>query len=194
MSKTVTVQVSDALLDQAEAAATRQQTDVDDVFTGWLAAGMTATALDQLVEPADKRARQQAPLDDHPVDLAVLLPRAPGDLSDAEVVALDEQLRTYRRQLVRKAQSITDWLAQGGLSDADTEVSHLLKVQSAMLYAIGYDNKTEVLEVVFNSGGIYRYFHVPAHVYRELVEAESKGQYMWTNVFNLYPYVRLRRT
>jgi hypothetical protein len=125
--------------------------------------------------------------------LAKLLQRAPGDLSDAEVVALDEQLRAYRRQLVHKAQAVTDWLAQGRLGDADTEVTQLLKVQSAMLYAIGYDAKTEVLEVVFNSGGIYRYFHVPAHLYRELVEAESKGQYMWTNVFNLYPYVRLHR-
>jgi hypothetical protein len=193
MSKTVTLQVPDALLEHAEAIAMRQQTDVDNIFTGWLAAGMTAAALDHLVEPADKVDAQQAPLDDQPVDLAELLQQAPGDLSDGEVVTLDEQLRTYRLQLVRKAQAITDWLAQGGLSDEGAAVTYLVKVESAMLYAIGYDPKTEVLEAVFNSGGIYRYFHVPAPVYQELVAAESKGQYMWTNVFNLYPYVRLRR-
>ncbi|RIK39833.1 MAG: KTSC domain-containing protein [Chloroflexi bacterium] len=91
------------------------------------------------------------------------------------------------------AQAITDWLTIGGLREIETEVAQLVTVRSTMLYAIGYNAATETLEVVFNSGGIYRYFHVPPDVYRGLVAAESKGRYMWSNVFNLYPYVRLRR-
>jgi len=61
-----------------------------------------------------------------------------------------------------------------------------------MLYAVGYDPKTQTLEVVFNSGGIYRYADVPPQVYEDLLQTDSKGRYMWMNVLNLYPFERLR--
>jgi len=68
----------------------------------------------------------------------------------------------------------------------------LIQVESSMIYAVGYDEETQILEVVFNSGGIYRYFDVPKEVYEGLLAAESKGRYMRANVIDLYPYEQVR--
>ena len=68
----------------------------------------------------------------------------------------------------------------------------LIKVESSMVYAVGYDEEAETLEVVFNSGGIYHYFEVPKEVYEGLLAAESKGRYMHASVIDVYPYARVR--
>ncbi len=72
-------------------------------------------------------------------------------------------------------------------------VAALAKVDSTMLYAIGYDEGTQTLETIFYSGGIYRYFGVPRDIYDGLQAAPSKGRYMWANVINRFPYERVRR-
>jgi hypothetical protein len=51
-------------------------------------------------------------------------------------------------------------------------------VESSMIQAAGYDEKSSTLEVVFNSGKTYRYFEVPKTVYLELMESNSKGSYI----------------
>lgn len=68
----------------------------------------------------------------------------------------------------------------------------LTEVESSMVHAVGYDEESQILEVVFNSGGIYRYFNVPEEIYEGLLEAESKGRYMHANVIDLYPYKRVK--
>jgi len=72
-------------------------------------------------------------------------------------------------------------------------IKQLTKVESRMLYAVGYDEETRTLEVVFTTGGIYRYFNIPKEVHEGLMVAESKGHYMHTHVLNSYPYERIRR-
>lgn len=62
-----------------------------------------------------------------------------------------------------------------------------------MVYAIGYEVETQTLDVVFLSGGIYRYHNVPESVYQGLLAAESKGRFMWAKVIDVYPYERIRR-
>src|ERR1700760_2274335 len=42
-------------------------------------------------------------------------------------------------------------------------------VESSCIDSVGYDN--EVLEVRFNNGGVYRYFEVPAKLYRQFLAA-----------------------
>ena len=69
----------------------------------------------------------------------------------------------------------------------------LQTVDSSMLYAIGYDQATQALEVVFHTGGIYRYEGVPQAVYDELMAAPSRGRYMRQQVFGKYAYQRLHR-
>lgn len=66
----------------------------------------------------------------------------------------------------------------------------LIPVESSMVHAVGYDEETRCLEVVFNSGRVYCYEDVPPEVFRELLEAESKGSYMRACIIDVYPYRR----
>lgn len=55
-------------------------------------------------------------------------------------------------------------------------------VESSNLASVGYDEKNEILEIEFNNGGVYQYFDVPEHIYEELMNADSHGQYFDRNV------------
>ncbi|HSF75534.1 MAG TPA: KTSC domain-containing protein [Microcoleus sp.] len=66
-------------------------------------------------------------------------------------------------------------------------------VESSMIQAVGYDEKSSTLEVVFNSGKTYRYFEVPKTVYLELMESDSKGSYMLSDVIDCFPYEQVKK-
>lgn len=57
-------------------------------------------------------------------------------------------------------------------------------VQSQALNSVGYDPDACVLEVEFESGAVYRYFDVPAHLYASLMTAASHGEYFARHVRN----------
>ena len=63
---------------------------------------------------------------------------------------------------------------------------NLKKVNSSMVYAIGYDSKSKTLEIVFQSGKTWIYEEVPKKVYKELVNASSIGSYMRSNIIGFY--------
>ena len=63
----------------------------------------------------------------------------------------------------------------------------LIKVDSSMVYAIGYDEQAQVLEVVFKRSGVYRYRDVPKDVYDELMQSDSIGSYMRDLIIDMYP-------
>ena len=69
----------------------------------------------------------------------------------------------------------------------------LTTVESSMIHAVGYDPKTRVLEVVFNTGRTYCYEGAESKVYKGLMAAESKGQYMLAHIIDMYPYSQLSR-
>jgi hypothetical protein len=69
---------------------------------------------------------------------------------------------------------------------------NLVKVDSSMIYAIGYDEQDQVMEVVFKRTGIYRYQNVPKDVYEGLMAAGSKGSYMRDTIIDMYPAEHLR--
>ncbi len=69
----------------------------------------------------------------------------------------------------------------------------LQQVESSMIQAVGYDENTEILEVVFNSGKTYYYSEVPQEVYEGLLSADSKGSYMQYAVVDCYPYRQVRK-
>jgi hypothetical protein len=50
-------------------------------------------------------------------------------------------------------------------------------VVSSELRSVGHDEESLLLEVEFNSGGVYRYFGVPRDLYLNLMAAESKGRF-----------------
>jgi hypothetical protein len=66
-------------------------------------------------------------------------------------------------------------------------------VESSMVHAVGYDDATQELEVVFTSGTVFRYTEVPRNVYDDLLAADSKGQFMRANVIGCYPEYRVSR-
>lgn len=69
----------------------------------------------------------------------------------------------------------------------------LIEVESSMIQAVGYDEKLKELEVVFNSGNVYRYTQVPKNEYEGLLKSDSKGQYMRANVIDVYLYYSVHR-
>lgn len=69
----------------------------------------------------------------------------------------------------------------------------LQTVESSMIQVVGYDESTQTLEVVFNSGKVYQYHEVPQQVYKELLAAGSKGSYMRSEVIDCYPYQQVRK-
>ncbi len=73
------------------------------------------------------------------------------------------------------------------------EYMDLKKVNSSMVYAIGYDAKSKTLEVVFRSGKGWAYEEVPKKVYQELLKSESIGSYMRENIIDCYPSYPIRR-
>jgi hypothetical protein len=64
-------------------------------------------------------------------------------------------------------------------------------VQSSDLNSVGYDNEGHILEIAYNSGGIYQYQNVPEEVYSQLLSAPSKGKYFHAFIKNKYPYRRV---
>ncbi len=64
-------------------------------------------------------------------------------------------------------------------------------VQSSDLRSVGYDPVNSVLEIEFNSGGVYQYFNVPASVYQALMSASSHGTYFHANIKDRYRYSRI---
>ncbi len=70
---------------------------------------------------------------------------------------------------------------------------NLKKVNSSMVYAIGYDPKSKTLEVVFRSGKAWAYEEVPKKVYQELLKSESIGSYIRENIIDCYLSYPIRR-
>ncbi|HET6974119.1 MAG TPA: KTSC domain-containing protein, partial [Pyrinomonadaceae bacterium] len=70
----------------------------------------------------------------------------------------------------------------------------LKPVESEMLVAAGYDEKSHSLTAVFRTGETYRYKNVPLFVYERLMSAESKGKFMHKYILNRFDYERVTTT
>ena len=67
----------------------------------------------------------------------------------------------------------------------------LKPVDSEMLVAAGYDEKSHSLMAVFRTGETYRYKNVPSFVYERLMTADSKGKFMHKYILNRFDYERV---
>lgn len=65
-------------------------------------------------------------------------------------------------------------------------------VISKTIRSIGYDAQMAVLEVEFSLGDVYRYLNVPEHLYRNLMSADSKGQFLNEYIRYNYRYQKIR--
>jgi len=62
------------------------------------------------------------------------------------------------------------------------------KVVSSNVIAIGWENNTLFVEY---KSGMYSYAEVPHAVYQNLMAADSKGHFMYTDVKGKYEYKRI---
>lgn len=63
-------------------------------------------------------------------------------------------------------------------------------VESTTMRSVGYDSTQQILEVEFTSGAVYQYLDVPAAVFDELMNAESKGRYFNQEIRDDYTVLR----
>ncbi len=64
-------------------------------------------------------------------------------------------------------------------------------VTSTSISSIGYDAKSQTLEVEFVNGGVYLYMSVPPEVHDGFLKAESKGTFYVAHVRNDYPFQKI---
>lgn len=64
-------------------------------------------------------------------------------------------------------------------------------VSSSNIASIGYDEASSTLEIEFLNHSIYQYFDVPQHIYQELMNADSRGQYLAQNIKGVYRYSKV---
>jgi len=64
-------------------------------------------------------------------------------------------------------------------------------VSSSDLRSVGYDGTLKILEIEFNSGGVYQYFGVPEHIYLQLMSAASHGTFFHENIKDNFPCRRI---
>ncbi len=65
-------------------------------------------------------------------------------------------------------------------------------VHSSSIAAAGYDPKRRILRIRFIGGDAYDYLRVPMAVFRELLDAPSKGRFVNRQIKPHYAYRRLR--
>ena len=64
-------------------------------------------------------------------------------------------------------------------------------VSSSNIREIGYDPNSQTLEVEFTNSFVYQYYNVPQQVFDALMAASSKGQFLNSQIKNMYPYSRV---
>jgi len=64
-------------------------------------------------------------------------------------------------------------------------------VDSSNIASIGYDAKSQTLEIEFLNGGVYQYFDVPNQIYEAMMNASSHGQYLAQNIKGNYRYSKV---
>jgi hypothetical protein len=64
-------------------------------------------------------------------------------------------------------------------------------VNSTTIEAIGYDEVSGKLRVKFKTGSIYEYLDVPHYVYQAVMEADSIGKALNSEVKGIYDYFKI---
>lgn len=66
-----------------------------------------------------------------------------------------------------------------------------IPVTSTNVASVGYDSKSQTLEVEYQNSTIYQYYDVPETVYEELTKAQSVGSFLNAQVKPVFRYARL---
>ena len=66
-----------------------------------------------------------------------------------------------------------------------------ISVDYSNLASFEYDSNSKILEIEFNSGGVYQYFNVSDSEYKNLMNADSHGKYFVANIRNDYRFLKV---
>jgi hypothetical protein len=66
------------------------------------------------------------------------------------------------------------------------------KVLSSTIYAMGYDENSKTLRVMFTTGSVYDYNDVERNEYENIVKSQSVGKYFQSNIRNVYQYKKIK--
>jgi hypothetical protein len=67
----------------------------------------------------------------------------------------------------------------------------LQRVTSSNLQAIGYDEQSKTLRILFLGGAVYDYFNVPVSLHRSLMTSHSKGHFFQEHVVGQFRYEKV---
>ena len=76
------------------------------------------------------------------------------------------------------------------INPPDSPLIHVA-VQSGSLRWVAYCRAQQLLEVIFQDGSRYQFWHVPPERFEALLAAESKGTYFNRFIRNRYKYQQL---
>jgi hypothetical protein len=66
------------------------------------------------------------------------------------------------------------------------------RIASSVIYAVGYDEEKQLLEVEFGLSRVYRFSKVPRKEYEALISAPSAGRYFNTVIRKRFKGRRVR--
>lgn len=66
-----------------------------------------------------------------------------------------------------------------------------ISVSSSNIASIGYDPDSLTLEIEFNNGSVYQYFDVGQRVYEDLINSDSVGGFLASNIKGSYRFSKV---
>tara|TARA_Y100001973_G_C5080410_1_gene272183 strand:+ start:125 stop:337 length:213 start_codon:yes stop_codon:yes gene_type:complete len=58
----------------------------------------------------------------------------------------------------------------------------MVEVESSMIKEVEYNEEENSLQIKFKNESIYKYFDVPLQIYKEFLNAESKGKFFHAKI------------
>ena len=68
---------------------------------------------------------------------------------------------------------------------------HRVKINSPLIWSVGYDAFTKILEVEFYESGVFHYYDVPEIIYKKLMFAEAADEFLNKNIEGKYRTVHV---
>ena len=98
----------------------------------------------------------------------------------------------YSRVVASRRAQNPRWAARhivrAKLQAEDNRTMERVPITSVTVASAGYDPASETLEIEFTNGRVYQYYQVPAAIYEQFMEADSKGRFFNFSIRSAYPY------
>jgi len=66
-----------------------------------------------------------------------------------------------------------------------------ISVKSSFFHSVGFNKKSQILEIEFSNGGLYEYSEIPKKIHEGLMAASSLGKYYNQYIKGQFPSKKL---